>query len=317
MKTYDEQGNEITSQDDEALNGEALGHDDQDDDAVGIFNEITTDSKDSIDDNDKVLDQEVDDKGETQADTQAATDDQGQAAEDDPWASVPEEFRNQFNQLQNNYRSLEQNHKANSGRVSALTKQLNQYKQSLKVEEKANGGSDASTGPTSDDLKGKSFEEVREEWPEIAEFVNAQVNQVEQRLAQRIDPLQQRGESQDQQAYINSQFEALHAAHPDFQQISNDPAFSQWVGQQGPNVQAMAQSDDADTNIDLLDLYKARRQPAAQAQVQTPAPAAKPKATPRNNALADHAELPRKGPGKAASEPDDVDSVDFYWKISS
>lgn len=299
----DENGNVIESQDSDDTNSQ--------DEAISFFNRITNDSKDSIDDEDKGLDQEGDKTdSKVKADTQDPKADQGQVADEDPWASVPEQLRNQFNQLQTNYQALEHNHKANNGRVSALTKKLNQYEAGVKANEKANGGQDESSNlPTADDLKGKSFDEVKEEWPEVAAFVEAQVNAMEQRVSQRIDPLQQRNDSQAQDAYVQTQISMLQQAHPDYQQISGDPAFHNWVSLQGPTVHAMAQSDEAEANVTLLNLYK------AQTRQQAPAPVVP--AAPKKKSLSDHAELPRKGPGKAAADPDDVDPVEFFNRITS
>lgn len=314
----DEQGNAIASQDDEALNSNPTGQEGQEEDAISVFNEITADSNDSNDDGGKVLDQELDkDKALSQDDAPAGTPnaEQGQpAAEVDPWASIPEAQRNEFKQLKSSHLTLQQNHRANSGRVNGLNAKLDEAKRKLEAFENANGGQDeGKPGPTSDDLKDKTFDEVKEEWPELASFVEAQVQQSEQRMSQRIDPLQQHSDSQQEGVYVQSQLAILQQAHPDFQQIQVDPNFHSWVALQGPTVNDMVQSNDADVNIQLLNLYKAQNRAPAPAPTPTPTPTPKP----RKNTLADHAELPRKGPGKAAADPDDVDPVDFYNQITS
>lgn len=287
---------------------------DQDDevDAISLFNQITQDSNDSDGGEVSELDQEQDDASDSdRTDAQDKASDEGQDATDDPWASAPESLRNEHLSLKQQYQQLDANHRANSGRVSALTKKLNEIQAGLQANEQANGtNANSDKGlPTADDLKGKDFAEIEEEFPEIAAFVRSQVDSAKQVFEQKLTPLEEMRSQQAmerQQHELQSQFSALASVHPDYQQISNDPNFHQWVVAQPAGVQAMAQSDYADDNIALLNLYKGSR-PAPSA------PAAKPTSKP---SLADHAEIPRKGAGKAAADPDDVDPIDYFNQIT-
>ena len=297
---------ELNSQQDQGQ-----GQDDEVD-AISLFNELTKDSdKDS--DSEKVdeLDQERDTEAKDQQDEQGTDAGQGQAATDDPWSSAPEPLRNEYKQLKQQYQQLDANHRANSGRVSALTKKLNELTAGLQANEKANGA-DANSDkglPTADDLKGKSLAEVEEDFPELAAFVRNQVDAATQAFQQQLTPLEEMRQQKAQeqhQAELQNQFQALATVHPDYMQISQDPTFHQWVATQPTSVQAMAQSDYADDNIALLNLYKGSR-PAPSA------PAAKPKP---KTTLSDHAEIPRKGAGKAAADTDDVDPVDYFNQIT-
>lgn len=281
-------------------------------DAISLFNELTKDSdKDSASDKVDELDQERDTEAKYQQDEQGTDAGEGQAATDDPWSSAPEPLRNDYQTLKQRYQQLEANHRANSGRVSALTKKLNEVTAGLKANEQANGA-DANSDkglPTADDLKGKSFAEVEEDFPELAAFVRNQVEAATQAFQQQLTPLEEMRQQKAQeqhQAELQNQFQALATVHPDYLQISQDPTFHQWVATQPTSVQAMAQSDYADDNIALLNLYKGSRQAPS-------APAAKPKP---KTTLSDHAEIPRKGAGKAAADPDDVDPVDYFNQIT-
>lgn len=280
-------------------------------DAISLFNEITQDSNDSGDSVDE-LDQEQDTEAQAQQDDKGADAGEGQAATDDPWSSAPEALRNEYLTLKQLYQQTEANHRADRGRVSALTKKLNEVTAGLKANEQANGANANSANglPTADDLKGKSFAEVEEEFPELAAFVRNQVDAVKQTFQQQLTPLEEMRAQQaqvQQQAELQNQFQALATVHPDYLQISQDPNFHQWVASQPSTVQAMAQSDFADDNIALLNLYKGTR-PAPSA------PAAKPKP---KSTLAEHAEIPRKGAGKAAADTDDVDPVALFNQITS
>lgn len=291
--------------------GQGQGQDDEVD-AISLFNELTKDSdKDS--DSEKVdeLDQERDTEAKDQQDEQGADAGEGQAATDDPWSSLPEFARNEYQTLKQQHQQLEANHRANAGRVSALTKKLNEVQAGLQAREQANGvtaNSDKGL-PTADDLKGKSFAEVEEDFPELAAFVRNQVEEATQAFNQQLTPLNELRHQQEQaqrEVELQSQFQALATVHPDYMQISQDPTFHQWVATQPTSVQAMAQSDYADDNIALLNLFKGSR-PAPSALAAKP----KPKTT-----LSDHAEIPRKGAGKAAAVTDDVDPVDYFNQIT-
>ncbi|MCG9964617.1 hypothetical protein [Shewanella cutis] len=280
-------------------------------DAISLFNEITQDSNDSGNSVDE-LDQEQDTEAKEQPDDKGADAGEGQAATDDPWSSAPEALRNEYLTLKQQHQQLEANHRANAGRVSALTKKLNEVTAGLKANEQANGANANSANglPTADDLKGKSFAEVEDEFPELAAFVRNQVDAVKQTFQQQLTPLEEMRAQQaqvQQQEELQNQFQALATVHPDYLQISQDPNFHQWVASQPSTVQAMAQSDFADDNIALLNLYKGTRQAPS-------APASKPKP---QSTLADHAEIPRKGAGKAAADSDDVDPVALFNQITS
>lgn len=291
--------------------GQGQGVDD-DVDAISLFNELTKDSdKDSASDAVDELDQERDTEAKDQQDEHGADASEGQAATDDPWSSLPEFARNEYQQLKQQHQQLEANHRANAGRVSALTKKLNEVQAGLQAREQA-GGATANSDkglPTANDLKGKSFAEVEEDFPELAAFVRNKVEEATQAFQQQLTPLEEMRQQQaqaQQEVELKNQFDALASVHPDYQQIAQDPTFHQWVATQPTTVQAMAQSTFADDNIVLLNLYKGSR-PAPSA------PAAKPKP---KTTLSDHAEIPRKGAGKAAADPDDVDPVDYFNQIT-
>ncbi|MCE9775588.1 hypothetical protein LZ645_11595 [Shewanella algae] len=291
-------------------------------DAVSFFNEISAeDSKDSTgEEGSKGLDQEggkTDKQAQSDAqDTSAATD-QGQVAadEEDPWASVPEHVRSQFSQLQND-------HRANAGRVSALTRKANELEaENRRLKESQQSGQAKGKGgeeqaPSAEQLSGMSMAEIEQEFPEIAALINAKLEQAVKPLTEQLTPLQehrQRLEQRDHEDFIQSQYQQLAQAHPDYQQASADPRFGQWLSMQSPGVQQMANSDLASDNITLLNQFKADTgfgKATPEAQPQQPNGKGK-------NSLSDFAELDRKGASRASAEPDDVDPVAFFNQITS
>lgn len=284
---------------------------DSDDEAVSLFAQLASeDSKDSgAADVSELLDQEQQDDTKTEADDNTDQNSQGQADED-PWAVAPEPLRNQFMQLQQNYQKLESDHRANAGRVAALNRKTQELQELLAKNEKANGGkaNEQSGVPTAEDLEGKSFAEVEAEWPDVAKFIRQQMSTVQQHVEQSLGPMKELlSERQEQQQiqFIQTELSRLAQAHPDYEQVSADPAFSQWIQHQAPAVQQMYGSQLADDNIALLTLYKSVTGKAVQAKPAAP-----------KKQLSDHAEIPRKGGGRAAVDPNSVDPVELFNLIA-
>ncbi len=260
-----------------------------------------------------------DDDGSTQPlQSDAPTDDPATAVgqqqdgqQDDPWAVVPEPLRQQFQSLQQNYNQLEQNHRANSGRVAALNRKTEELAAKLAAKEAAQGGPDANKDmPTAADLQGKSFEEIEQDWPEVAALMKHQLQQqsqtFQQQLQQQLAPLSEMQQAYQEQQQLHQQqaeLQRLQQQHPDAQQIAADPTFHQWAATQPDSVQRLYASTSADDNAVLLTLFKAStgRLSAAPSQNKQPD-------------LADHATIPKKGAGHpvSAKVPEDGDFLSLF-----
>lgn len=230
--------------------------------------------------------------------------------QDDPWQAVPEPLRKQFFDLQQNHERLQLDHRANAGRVAALNRKTQELADALKSREQAQGGADTSNKsmPTAAELQGRTFEEVEAEWPEVAALIKHQVQTTTQALQQQfqqqlapLNELQQQYQSQQQEAYIQSELSRLAQQHPDYKEIAADPAFSRWIQTQPTTVQQMYGSTSADDNAALLTLFK------AQTNRQSRAPA-------KQNNLADYATPSRKGTGAPTNTrvPDDGDLFSLF-----
>lgn len=284
---------------------------DSDDEAVSLFAQLASeDSKDSTAaDESNQLDNEQ--HGDTKPEVDANTEQNSQGqADEDPWATAPEPLRNQFVQLQQNYQKLESDHRANAGRVAALNRKTLELQELLAKNEKANGGaaSEQSGVPTAEDLEGKTFAEVEAEWPDVAKFIRSQVSAVQQQVEQSLGPMKEllsEREEQQQMQFIQTEISRLAQAHPDFEQISGDPAFTQWVSKQPAAIQQMYDSQLAEDNIALLTFYKS---------VTGKTAAVKP--VPPKTELSEHAEIPRKGGGRAAVDPNSLDPVTLFNQIA-
>lgn len=236
-----------------------------------------------------------------------------QAEQQDPWAVVPEPLRNQYQELLSKTQRLENDHRANSMRVQALNRKTEELQQALAAREAAGGKQTNAPGtPSAEDLEGKSFAEVEQEFPEIAAFIKAQVTQALTPIQQQLAPVQEIVSERAQlaqQAAIQQEYSRLEQLHPDFLDIVKDPALSAWVDKQAPKVRQMYESNSADDAANLLTLFKA--------STGYKAPVAPPQAE-QTNSLADHVTTERKGSGTptAVRRTDDnfADAFDFHIK---
>ncbi|MBV2128164.1 hypothetical protein [Arsukibacterium indicum] len=295
-----------------SIDNETHNIDGNEDDAVSLFNQLT-DSEDSEQDSerdDKQLDQEQDDTGTDDDEEQDEQDEEKPDA--DPWASAPEPLRQQYHQLQQSHQKLESDHRANAGRVAALNRKTEELQKALAEREKQNGGEKQDGVPSADDLKGKSFAEVEQEFPEIADFLRHHVEQVKSEFTKQLTPLQESYQQQQERMQEQQQLEAkqqeygrLQQAHPDFMDIVADPEFSNWVKKQPAQLQAIAASDNADDAAYVLTQFKRDKG------------VTKPQSA-RNN-LSDHVTTPRKGTGRASASAitDDTDPVELFNRLSA
>ena len=244
------------------------------DQAVSLFAQIadedsTQDSKTDADLDDEQLDQ---DEGNQPA--AKGNDSQQEQQDADPWQSVPEALRAQFNQLQQANQQLQQQYSAVTGRLAPTQRELDALKKQLAQQEqqKANG---KTSGPTADEIAGMTDDELEQEWPEVAAALKrretALLQQMQQRIQQELTPLQEiREQFQQQQVEQVKQRELgrLAQAHPDYREVVSNPGFRQWLGSQPPAVQQIAASMSADDNIALLNLYKQANRTAAKPGAQ-------------------------------------------------
>lgn len=279
-----------------------------DQDAAALFTKLASqDSNDSAQASDEdTLDGNEEESSDSEESNQGS-DEQGQA--DDPWAQVDEDRRNEYLTLQANHSKLQNDHKANAGRVQALNQKVAEFQKQVEQSEQSSG-KQTSNGPTADDLEGMSFEEVEQEWPEVAGYLKRQLQQTQQQLTkqfeERLSPFSEMQKQQQQaqkQQHITNELERLKQIHPDYQSVANDSKFHQWVNSQPDTVKAMAQSTYAADNIVLLNLYKGRSSNSARST--------------RSN-LSDHAVIPKKGSGqRIQTDPNNIDPVQLFAHLAS
>lgn len=284
-----------------------------DDEAVNLFWKMNN-GDDSKDSKPEISDSGLDQGGgatPAESDDEQPQDNNGHGqAEDDPWAAVPEHLRNEFLTAKQRAEQYESQYHAVTGRLAPTQRELEAARKQLAEIEKQKGAKgDSDEVPTAREIAGKSIEQLHQEWPDVAAAMQTMLEAQRQEFEQRLTPLQQieaERRQQQEQVAIQSELSRLSQAHPDYAQIASNPAFENWVATQPRSVQAMYGSTSADDNIVLLNLYKGATG-AAQA-------APKPR---QSKPLSDHAEIPRKGAGRAAVDPESLDPVELFMRLNA
>lgn len=286
--------------------------DDLHDEAVDLFAQIADEDSEQDSNLDADLDDEQSDQDEEEQ--QAAKGKGSQNEQDaDPWQSAPEALRAQFNQLQQANNQLQQQYQAVTGRLAPTQRELEALKKQLAQQEqqKVNG---KNSGPTADEIAGMTDDELEQEWPEVAAALKRReaslLQQMQQRIQQELTPLQEireRFQQQEIEQVKQRELSRLAQAHPDYQDVVRNPGFRDWLTKQPAAVRNIASSMSADDNIALLNLYKQANRGAAKPGAQRTG----------KTALRDQAEIPRKGAGRAAVDPNNADPVSLFTQIAT
>lgn len=288
--------------------------DEQEEDAVEVFAEITAeDSDDSYSsDEDQTLDEERDESGDEEADDAGSGSDDAETSPDqreqngnrhsqdgdrDQGETDESDLKSRNAKLQNDLR-------ANSQRVRALNKHLAEARETIKKLQSS--GNQAAT------IDDEQLAELESDFPEAAKLARAYAERLVNSLRSDLAPVHSAIDSNlasQQQSIEEQETQRLLQRHPDVSEIlhgSQQQQFRQWLSYQSEGVRRLYDSPDADEAIALLDLYKRDNGAAPQPQANSfsssgdQAPAPKPKAD-----LSEHAELPRHGPSRIGTEPDD------------
>lgn len=153
---------------------------------------------------------------------------------------------------------------SNKGRVSAYQQQINSLQTQLASYVQQGGSKEQAQEELAKEVNDSSWEELKEDFPEIAKAVENKLSSINQRVdemvGQRIGQIEQQIQPLAQQAdeaALGREYAALEAAHPDYQTIADSSEFAQWLGQKPEPVQRMIESNSAADAAYLLDTFKA------------------------------------------------------------
>lgn len=167
----------------------------------------------------------------------------------DPWASVPPELREQFEQLRREKEAAEHRARSDAARVAALSRKL--ASQTVSADQ-APAKQEDTEAQKALDAKRKQLEE---DYPDVA----APLFEVIDGLKSELGAVQQQVgavTAERQEQVIAARQAELEAVHPDWRDIAANPAFADWANQQPPKIQELVQSWDARETSVALSLFK-------------------------------------------------------------
>lgn len=177
---------------------------------------------------------EPDDSGEQEPgpERQPESDSEAEDSEPEWYASLSEEARAHFEELQGKTQRLHQSYQAVHGRVAPMQRQVSDLRKQLEQVENP-------TTPTLEDL------EKSDEWKAISEDLPQEAGQVKKLFSSQARVIQKKDEEsrhqqeqflQYQQRIKAREEQRLEGVFQNHRQVTSHPAFSQWCGvvQQNP-----------------------------------------------------------------------------------
>jgi chromosome segregation ATPase len=190
-----------------------------------------------------------------------------------------------YDTLMARYNALDHSYKSVNGRIAAYQKQYEESRKELEAlkQSQQEAQQQAAAKPPPPDPASTPEQQLPQEWsqmerefPEIAKAIEARYGKepvsreqvatlVESKAKEitetRLTPIEQAEEQRREaaeQVYLEQQYAALQAAHPDWQKVARSAEFKQWVAGQPEGLREMINSVDAGEASALLDLYKAK-----------------------------------------------------------
>lgn len=244
----------------------------------------------------------------------APRDKQEQAAEEFDRAALDPAVRAILEKVERERDDAHHRINSDSGRVSALQRRINDLEAATR--KAAGKGGDNGT-----DTEDESIRELREAYPDIAEPV-----------AKMIDPLRAENEdlrkrlaaidAQQERDRLSGQETILAGQHPDWEQVTGNPAFVAWVRNQPEYVQqaAVRNAEEIVNGMEAAHIiasfkamggYEASQTPPEKGAPETP----KASADPRRQAQLSSSAQPRpKGPAKVVDGLPDENDEDAAWR---
>ena len=167
---------------------------------------------------------------------------QGQSP--DPLADAPEHVRKYVQEMERRAAEAEHAAKSQIGRVSALQKKVNEL-----ASKTAQGSGAAQGTPQPGDEEWGKF---KEDFPEIAKAVEKRIASLDAKVGQATQPIHE----MQHRAFVQSQYAALQAAHPDWQDVAASNEFRSWLSAQPPTIQALITSENAADAAFLIGGFK-------------------------------------------------------------
>jgi len=243
-------------------------------DAANNTEELPADgaSDDFDDDAAEDDDDELDDRrSAAQQDSQSAASGSADKAdrnvgdgESDVFANATPEQRAAFQAASEKLRKLEQSDRSQRGRVSALSRELDEYRRAKPPAKQQGANNDDATqddDPNGEYLSSGEWSSFKEEYPEVAGPLGNLVGRLQAEIANQGKQLSAIGDDRISAAY-DEQRSILTESHPDWESVAQNPEFHSWLNEQ-PRFMVEAAQRNSDNIVDaeetgvLLSAYKA------------------------------------------------------------
>lgn len=235
--------------------------------------------------------------------------------QEDPFAGLSEAQKKIVREMQQKLAAADHEIRSNRGRIAALQRKAQEATAPAKQEPQRDLAQPAG-------VSDKRWEDFKKDFPEVAEVFEAKLKHMEQLVDQRLGQATQPIKELEHRQYLQGQYAALEAAHPDWQQAVKSNEFRSWLSAQPTAVQQILQSEDASEASWLLGRFK-QDVAAIQAQRarQQSAPAGSPAQTnvgqlneQRNRRLQQSAGIgSAKSTAGQSGPPDDFDAAFDYF----
>lgn len=247
------------------------------------------------------------DANETDSNGEADSSNDGEKGqEDDHGEQEPIDYKREYEALNHRFKSDLGRQDVYQRRIAEQEREI----QTLKQGQSKTQEQEAGDNPENSGMSDAQWETLKEEFPEIAQGVEAKFNAFDQQLNQRLQQVDQTlapiRERESQQA-LEREYQTLSERHPDYQNVAASTEFNQWLEKQPQPVRQLIESENAADAAYLLDGFK--REQGSSNQPQQPAQKPSP-----NKALERARSVPRRGtPKQSTIAEDDYDAAfDHY-----
>ena len=189
----------------------------------------------------------------------------------DPWASAPEELRQQFEGLKADKEKLEHRVKTEAGRVAASQRRIAELRKMIEAP--------ADTGRDEDPAE--KLKALSEDYPEVAGPVTEAINLLRGQVGElrTVETSRREAAKQELEEIVSAEEAAVAAAHPEWSTLleQNGKAFMSWIDDQPRTLrEAFARNQSTITDsrgaIEVIDAFKRHINPQAEPVTQQQPP---------------------------------------------
>lgn len=185
-------------------------------------------------------------------------------AEEDPYKGWPPEAVETIKAEQEARKQLEHRAQSDSGRIGALQRKLNSVTSEIETIRNSSAKAQPSDQQVAEAMAGsdKDWDEFASDYPEIAGAIDRRFENERQQTTKTITPIVEKMQHEaevEAQTDLESRYEAVSQTFPTWQNAVKESTFNEFMADQPPGIQALANSDDPRDASELIGKYDAYR----------------------------------------------------------